>query len=285
MFEALHRGQNPVEALLPPLSIECAATIEDAGANTMDGAPAWPSTPRNDLPFQAQVLASEHGVPALAFGRPGASSEQYRVLRTKIVHHPAQPRVILVSSAGPGDGKTTTAVNLAGAFALKNNGPILLIDGDFRRPAVAHQLSLPGRPGLADVLAGKATLEDAIARLDGYPSLYVLQAGKSDRNPTELLDSSIWRETIQCARAIFNHIIIDSPPIGSVADHELLMAAVDGAIVVVRPDQTNRQALASAFSSLPPDKCLGVVLNCVPRFFLNRYIGYASPSSYYHHTP
>jgi capsular exopolysaccharide synthesis family protein len=284
MFEALHLSQDPVEALLPPLSVECGA-MDDESAGAAATPPPSTATPRNALGLRTQVLKPEQGAGVLPFGRAGASSEQYRVLRTKIVQNPLQPRVILVSSAGPRDGKTTTSVNLAGAFALKDDGATLLIDGDFRRPAVAHQLRLPGRPGLSNVLAGETALEDAVARLDGYPSLYILQAGNSKRNPTELLDSSAWLETIRWARTIFKHIIIDSPPIGSVADHDLLMAAVDCAIVVVRPDQTDRLVLANALSSLPPEKCLGIVLNCVPRFFLNRYVGYASPHSYYQSAP
>ena len=79
------------------------------------------------------------------------ASEQYRIVRTRIVQHPSRPSLILVSSPDPGDGKTITAINVAGALSLKSEGSVLLIDADFRRPNIHEQLGLPIGPGLADL--------------------------------------------------------------------------------------------------------------------------------------
>jgi capsular exopolysaccharide synthesis family protein len=278
VFEALHKGGHEAHRLLPPLTpgLPTEPVADPAGQEALlFEAPVRREGYRTlplDLGSSRVVLPFEYA------GEPG---EQYRVLRTKILQHAAQPRMILVSSAGPSDGKTITSVNLAGALALKNDASILLIDADFRRPTVARQLGLTEGPGLANVLAGDARLEDAIIRTEQYPNLCVLPAGASDRNPTELLDSSRWHDIAANLRASFRYVIVDSPPMGSVADYDLLLAAVDGVIVVVRPDQTNRMALSNALSSLTPDRCLGVVLNCVPRWFLSRHFGYFSASDYY----
>ena len=95
-------------------------------------------------------------------------------MRTKILHHPVKPRLILVSSPGPGDGKTVTAINLAGALSLKVEAKILLIDTDFRRSSIHVELGLPKEPGLTDVLVGAVPLAEAVIRTHQYSNLCVL---------------------------------------------------------------------------------------------------------------
>ena len=128
-----------------------------------------------------QVPAS---VPILPFdGAHPAASEQYRLARTKIIQHPRQPRIIQVSSPGPGDGKTITAINLAGALSLKTGGAVLLVDGDFRRSVVHSHLGLPAGPGFAEVLAGSCPLEAALIHVEQFHNLYVLPAGTTKSSP------------------------------------------------------------------------------------------------------
>jgi capsular exopolysaccharide synthesis family protein len=168
-----------------------------------------------------------------------AASEQYRILRTKIIQHPKRPKMVVVSSASPRDGKTVTAVNLAAALSLK--GPTLLVDGDFRRSTIAKDLGLPETPGLSEYLEGLVSIDEAVIRLEQYSNLYVVTAGNSRCNPAELLESPRWGVFCSAARKNFEHVIIDSPPIPAVADYELLQAAMDGVIVVVQPDHTKRK--------------------------------------------
>jgi receptor protein-tyrosine kinase len=189
------------------------------------------------------------------------ASEQYRVLRTKVLHHPLQPQMITISSSGPGDGKTITSLNLAAAMAVKNDSNLLLIDGDLRQETLSKILDLSGRPGLSDILSGQATIEQSIVRLEEFPRLYVIPAGTASTNPAELLDSARWRQTCALCRTVFKHIIIDVPPVGSVADYELVQAASDGVLLVIRIDHTGRKHCSDTLALIPPEKLLGIVLN------------------------
>ncbi len=111
-------------------------------------------------------------------------ADQYRIIRTKIVQHPARPRLLTVSSAGIGDGKTVSAVNIAGALAMKAGTSVLLVDTDLRRPRIAEALGIDHLPGLTAVLRGEATLQEAIHQIDGQSSLFVFPPVK--RPPTPL---------------------------------------------------------------------------------------------------
>jgi capsular exopolysaccharide synthesis family protein len=225
--------------------------------------------------FRTLSLNIPAASPVLRFADSSHASEQYRILRTKIVQHPRLPRVIVVASASAGDGKSVTAVNLAGALSLKGTATVLLVDGDLRRPSIWRHLGLEQEQGLAGVLSGAAALESTIVKIQEYGNLYVLPAGKSEYNPTELLDSERFTSTMARLRKMFKYVVVDSPPIASVADYDLLTASSDGVIVVVRPDHTNRQACKKALESMPKDKCLGVVMNRVSDWFLSRSYAYA----------
>jgi capsular exopolysaccharide synthesis family protein len=211
-------------------------------------------------------------VPVLPFdGDHWEANEQYRIVRTRLLHHPSQPRMIVVSSAGAGDGKTITAVNLAGALSLKTESKVLLMDADFRRSSIHTQLGLPKEPGLADVLRGACTLEEALVQTEQLPNLCVLSSGTPQGNPAELLDSSPWPVLCTRLRQVFRYVIVDSPPVASVADYDLIQAECDGVLMVLRPDRTNRKQFKAALATIPEDKLIGAVLNCVPKWFLGRY--------------
>jgi capsular exopolysaccharide synthesis family protein len=210
------------------------------------------------VPAPSPLLPFENG-----HGRP---SEQYRILRTKIVQHPSQPHFILISSPASGDGKSITATNTAAVLSLKSDARVLLVDADFRKPAIHIQLGLPEAPGLAEVLKGASRLEDALVRTQEFPNLFVIPAGVPPPNPVELLDSTNWESFCAKIRSLFRYVVVDSPPVGAVADHDLLQAASDGVVLVVRPDHTNRQLYEKALKVVPRTKFLGVVLNCVPEW-------------------
>ena len=196
------------------------------------------------------------------------ASEQYRVLRTKIVQHPKQPRLIVISSAAPGDGKSVSAINLAAILSLKSEARVLLVDADFRKSAIHLQLGLPATPGLADVLRGACSAEEALVDTRELPHLCVMCAGTPPVKPVELLDSSPWPALCAKLRGMFRYVIIDSPPVAVVADFDLIQAPCDGVILVVRPDHTHRALLHKSLEIVAKAKFLGVLLNCVPERFL-----------------
>lgn len=221
--------------------------------------------------------------PALPFGEDQwLANEQYRIVRTRLLQHIKRPQVILVSSAGSGDGKSITAINLAGVLSLRSEFRVLLIDGDFRKPNVHVQLGIPEGPGLADILEGRCEPLKAIVATEEFPNLFLMAAGKPLDNPAELLQSSLWTSTAAWLKKQFRYIILDSPPIAAVADYDLLQSVCDGVIVVVRPDHTSRPASKRALESVPQDKLLGVLLNCVTEWFLGRGLGYGYGTPYYY---
>ena len=207
-------------------------------------------------------------------------SEQYRILRTKLGQHPKQPRMIVISSPAPGDGKSVTAINTAAALSLKSDSEVLLVDADLRKAAIHRQLGLEESPGLAEVLTGDCAVEEALVRTAEFPSLFVLPAGVPPSNPVELLDSPNWPAVCARLRSLFRYVIVDSPPLGAVADYDLIQAVCDGVILVVRPDHTNRELCDKALKIVAKAKFLGVLLNCVPDWPLGKHAG----SDYYYYS-
>jgi protein-tyrosine kinase len=210
------------------------------------------------------------------------AAEQYRKLRTKILQYPATLSMIVVSSPGSGDGKTVSAINLAGILALKGEGRVLLVDGDLRRSAVHVRLQIPRSPGLADVLAGECTLEEALLEVEELPSLCILPAGRATGNPAELFDSSSWVALASRMREQFARIVVDSPPVQAVADYDLMAEVADGTLLVVRPDRTNRRHCNVALEKVK-HKLIGVLINDAADWFLWKQ--YSSGYAYYRQSP
>ena len=204
-----------------------------------------------------------------------AAAEQYRIIRTKVLHHPRQPRLIVVSSASIGDGKTVTSINIAASIALRADRNVLLVDADLRRPRVAAALEIPISPGLSEVVAGRISLESAVVRAEQFPNLYILPAGDQEQNPADLLDSGRWRSLVEQMRARFDMIVVDATPVSVVADYELMQLVSDGIILVIRPGHTNRTACARVLETVPKEKLLGVVLNFLKETW------FWKPNSYY----
>lgn len=209
---------------------------------------------------------------AAAGGADNASScaaEQYRIIRTRILQDIRRPKLIGITSSTMGDGKTLNAINLALFFAHRSDSHVLLVDADLRRPGVHGRLDLAQSPGLAEVLEGKCTLDEALCEVEGQPRLRVLTAGEADGSPAELFTSSRWPELIAEIRKRFNTQILDAPPLGVVADTDMLAAACDGLILVVRPDHTDRNLLRNVIPAVGK-KLLGVLLNAVTDWALWR---------------
>ena len=212
--------------------------------------------------------------PVLPFDRSNGSAEQYKIIRTKIQQLPSQPRIVLVSSAMPGDGKTVTSINLAAAFSVQENARVLLLDCDFRRGSATRMLGITTPVGLGEVVRNQEPLESALVRITRFPNLYVLAPGNTSPGPAELLSTSKWLDVVETLRSEFRFVVIDAPPIGAVAEYELLQAASDGVVLVVRQDHTNRQLWIKALDMVPKTKQLGVVINCAEPWFLWKTHGY-----------
>ncbi len=191
---------------------------------------------------------------------PTAGLEAYRTIRSRLALHPRQPKVVLVSSPTAGDGKSLTAVNLAGTLAL-GGGPVLLLDGNLSRPAVHGILGVDAEPGLAGILSGAHTLQQGCRRVEGNRELYFLPAGSAGQGAGDLLQTSRWHDLAGVMRASFGYVVIDAPPVGSNAEYEWLESVCDGVVLVVRPGRTARGAARRALERMSPRPMLGIVLN------------------------
>jgi capsular exopolysaccharide synthesis family protein len=196
---------------------------------------------------KSQKAAGNGNLALTILHAPGSEmAESFRVLRTSILLSSAAspPRVLLVTSAHPGEGKTFASVNLALALAQRG-GRVLLIDGDLRRPSVLKTLGLPdgkGR-GLSTVLTGAHDLDQTLEVFTESPNLWVLPPGPIPPNPAELVSSHRMEALIRELRQRFEHIVLDSPPLLLVTDGILLSTLVDGVILVVESGATSRGAL------------------------------------------
>jgi capsular exopolysaccharide synthesis family protein len=213
-------------------------------------------------------------------GRDSYASEQYRLIRTRILQHEKKPKVIAVSSPASGDGKTISAINIAAALSLTKR--VALLDGDFRCSKIHTALGLENSQGLADVLAGKAKLEQAINRNEQFPQLFVMLSGIETANAAELFGSPAWPAVCESLRRQFDYIVVDTPPIGAVADYELIQKEMDGIVFVVRPDQTKKSACTGALAMVPREKLLGAVINCAAKWgFWRTQYGYSEYTKYH----
>jgi capsular exopolysaccharide synthesis family protein len=188
--------------------------------------------------------------------------EAYKSLRTRVMRAQASRgiRSVAVTSAAPSEGKTLTTLNLACCCAQLENTPVLLIDADLRTRGLTALIGNLPAVGLANVLSGTASREEAISKTD-MPNLYVMGAGKSDTPPTELFSADKWLQFMEWATASFKLVLMDSLPVGTVTDYDLIEAGCDGVLMVVRALSARRQALESALEQVDPKKMLGVVWN------------------------
>ena len=233
-----------------------------------------------------KLLASKSVVPneandavgMIAASAPSSHiAESYRALRTSILLSSLDnpPKVLLITSALPKDGKSTTAVNTAIVLAQKG-GKVLLVDCDLRRPSIHRTMRLRPALGLSSVLAGLSPAEGSIQQSRQMKNLYVLPSGPIPPQPSELLASKAMREHLRKWREEYDHVILDSPPVLSVTDAVLLSVEADAVVLVIRSGKTTKQALRHATEILQHAnaRLMGVVLNA---FDLK------SPDSYYYY--
>lgn len=198
-----------------------------------------------------------------------AASEAYKRLRTKLqfsFSDDSTSRVIGISSALTGEGKSLTAVNLAYMLSQLDK-KVILIDCDMRRPSLAAKLNIEKAPGLSSYLSGQSHLETLIQKC-GLPNeegaFDVVAAGRNPPNPIELLSSERMSRMLGKLREKYNYIILDLPPVGEVSDSLAVATIVDGMLMVVRQHYCNRHALSDTVRQFEfvDAKILGVIFNC-----------------------
>ncbi|OFW15158.1 MAG: hypothetical protein A3H29_02210 [Acidobacteria bacterium RIFCSPLOWO2_02_FULL_67_21] len=205
------------------------------------------------------------------------AAEQYQGLRLTIerVARARDVKIIAITSPAAGDGKTVTAVNLAGALARGSDGRVLLIDADLRRPSVATLLGIETTgPGLADVLSGNRDAAEVFRRIEPF-NLSVLPAGATRAGVTEMLRSPRLEQLLQEARREYAYVVIDTPPLLPIFDASVLAKLADGVLMIVAANQTPRKLLAEALNLLDPAKVLGIVFNQDDRPLFGYYNSYS----------
>ena len=218
-------------------------------------------------PTGLSVAASKEAVELITLSRPQSQmSESYRALRTSLLLTSvgAPPKTILITSALPQEGKTTTSINTATVLAQKGTR-VLLIDADLRRPSIHKTLGMGPRAGLSNVLTGGTTLQDATVRSTLLPNLFILPAGTPPPNPAELLASSQMMDLLAELREQYDHIVVDTPPTLSVTDAVVLSTRADAVVLVIRSGQTTKPALRRSRDILAQvnARVAGVLLNAV----------------------
>jgi capsular exopolysaccharide synthesis family protein len=209
------------------------------------------------------VLAARVEPHLIAVTQPrSAVCEQFRSLRTRLLQAGERQKMtaFVVTSAGVGEGKTLTALNLAWLLAQTDGVKALIIDADLRQPCALDYLGIEAPHGLSEVLAGTATLEESIVKLS--PSgLHLLPGGEARDDVAELLSGPKFGRVLAEARTMFDYIIIDAPPLGIFTDANLLINRADGALLVVRAGKTRYGSVDRLLEQLPRERILGVVLN------------------------
>lgn len=230
-----HVSKHPILAVVPDM------TAPSKGGYYGYGEKKKSSTKRTGAAGQSVLVGGE-----ITF----AASEAYKLLRTKIQYSFAGDkdcRVIGVSSALTGEGKSLTAVNLAHTLSQLDN-KVLLIDCDMRRPSLPAKLPIQKKPGLSGFLAGQ-TQENTLFQYCGIPgdekAFHVIASGQNPPNPVELLSSDRMTKMLKQLRGVYDYIILDLPPVGEVTDALAVAKETDGILIVVRQNYCNRIALSN----------------------------------------
>ncbi|MGH9413924.1 MAG: CpsD/CapB family tyrosine-protein kinase [Terriglobales bacterium] len=236
-----------------------AVAAEDGAAASWEGARDVAGFPLEAVAAAAPLAATGARL-ALTTELSGAAREQFRILRTRVLEaiQLRALRILLVTSAAAGEGKTTVAATLALQFASLQQGRVLLIDGDLRRAGLSRLLQPAGGEGLARVLRGEADWEQEVVAIDAW--LAVLPASVCAAGGAELLSGERLPALLQAVGEQFALVLVDGAPLGPVADSQVLARAADAALLVVRAGHTRVGEVERAAALLRPH-LVGTVLN------------------------
>jgi len=239
------------------VSVKTPEELENVGISLIGWVPTFMRTSRNgrSIPSGRELI--------LAYNADSAPAESFRTLRTRLQFAKLEPEPIksfLITSSIPREGKTLISANLAASFALSSK--VLLLDCDFRKPRLHNIFNQKRYPGLCDYLFGTVSF-DEIVRKTQFENLTFVSCGTIPPNPSELIASKHMQNFINSMKPKYDYIIIDSPPLATVTDAELLSSYVDGTVVVSLANKTRMDLLISAIETLNRinDSFIGVVLN------------------------
>lgn len=275
-FVPKHGHEHPWEGsafTAMPAAFNSAST---AHTNEATGGPALPGGPASRdagatlgavgstraVEFASREISAARVEPHLvAITEPRSPEcEQFRALRTRLLQAGERKRAFVITSAGVGEGKTLTALNLAWLLAQTDGVKALIIDADLRQPCAADYLGVETECGLSEVLTGETRLNEAIIKLEPA-GLHLLPGGAAREDVAELLSGPRFGRLLDEARQHFDYIIIDAPPLGVFTDANLLINRADSAILVVRASRTRYTVVDRLLEQLPRERLLGVVLN------------------------
>jgi len=226
---------------------------------------------------------SRSGIEAVVSKHPkSVSAEAYRTLRTNLqlsdLGHP--PRSLAVTSAGPLEGKSTTALNLAVALAQKES-KVLLVDSDLRKSTIHKALHLDNSTGLTDLILDHGSLQAAVKQFDSVNNLWVLTSGSTPSNPSELLGSSRMKSLVEQAKKEYDYVVFDTPPLMAVSETAVLASQTDGILVVISPGKLRgevalrtRELVDRIETPVLGAVLNGVDLNCSDYYYYYRYYHY-----------
>jgi capsular exopolysaccharide synthesis family protein len=225
-----------------------------------------PATVGHERPVRHAERADELEEHLISLLAPASfEAEQYRVLRHTIeqLRRSVELSVIAVSSPVAADGKTTTAINLAGALAQAPDARVLLVDADLRAGSLAGHLGLDEHavPGLVDAIINPDLTLEAVTQTHRHLNLSIITAGRRSSTPYEVLKSPRVGELFTEARETYDYVIVDTSPLVPVPDGRVLGKWVDGFLIVVAAHQTPRKLLEEALSLMEPSKIVGMVFN------------------------
>ena len=247
------------------------------------GLPVFASIPRidNDRIYESAPSGEVDPKLVVHTAPESAPAEQYRGFLPIFLESP-ECRVILVTSAARGDGKSLTCMNLALSLASDLGRRVLVIDGDLRRPSAHRLLRIRAKLGLSDILRGEAVLKDCAVNAK-LPRLTLIPAGRPVRNPLLLLTSSAFLDLLDEAKKHYDVVMIDSPPLLPVVDTKILRRMADMVLFVVRADATPRDGVIRSLAGMRG--VAGVVFNQVSPGSFRRYYYYDAYSRYAYGDP
>jgi protein-tyrosine kinase len=191
------------------------------------------------------------------------AAEQYRAVRLAIetFRHERGTRTVAITSPGRGDGRTITALNLAGALAQASDARVVLVEADLRHPGVARALGLPAARGLSTYLLDTGMAVDAVVSRPGGVAFAVVPAGAASSMPYELLKSPRMAGLLAALRDRFDYVVLDTPPALPYPDVGILRDLVDGFVAIVRANRTPRETLRDCMNVVGHQRSLGVIFN------------------------
>jgi capsular exopolysaccharide synthesis family protein len=268
VYDALRRAEEERKRLVGDASTRPAPlNVEPVGpaAEKADRKPFWRRATDGAIAAPAPDGSAEVNKRRISLLQPDSYvAEQFRALRGRIDAISSQRPLstITVTSAFPGEGKTTCSVNLAIVTALSVATRVLLIDCDLRRPKVHTSLGIQPEAGLAEVLTGHSSLADAIVAVEGA-NLDVLAVRSRPANPSELLGSPEMKQLIEEASGQYDRIILDTPAALGLPDAKAVSELCDGMVMVVRADVTSQSDIEAVLEILDRRRMLGMLINGV----------------------